>query len=231
MKAKVLTAALAAVALTSVTAAAQSPAYSEEYAYDNPFWGLRASLDVSCPGKWKFGSDNKIKIFGPGAGVALGAVYNHPFGGGLYVEPGVSFFYDTMDADFDTSDSDTPVGSLDRIDAWVGTWGMRVPVMVGYRIDFTPTTALFLSTGPQLEVGFTAHLTDDMPGGSSLAGELYDTLFRRFDCQWKIGAGVAFGSNYYIGVDAAFGLVNLSKHSNATSFHRNLVTFSVGYNF
>lgn len=42
MKAKVLTAALAAVALTSVTAAAQSPAYSEEYAYDNPFWGLRA---------------------------------------------------------------------------------------------------------------------------------------------------------------------------------------------
>ena len=49
MKAKVLTAALAAVALTSVTAAAQSPAYSEEYAYDNPFWGLRASLDVSCP--------------------------------------------------------------------------------------------------------------------------------------------------------------------------------------
>lgn len=35
-----------------------------------------------------------------------------------------------------------------------------------------------------------------------------------------------------VGVEAAFGLVNLAKHSNnAVSFHRNLVSFTVGYNF
>lgn len=209
--------------------AAQSAA-EPEYAFDAPFWGLRASLDISCPGKWKVAGE-KLKLFGPGAGVDVGVIYNCPVGGGLFVEPGISFFYDTMDADYDTSIAHSPWQDIDRIDAWVGTWGMRVPVMVGYRIDLTPTSALFLSTGPQLEVGFTAHLSDDMPGGSSLAGELYDNLLKRFDCQWKVGAGVAFGYNYYAGVEASFGLANISKYSDRVSFHRNLVTFTVGYNF
>lgn len=229
MKTKLIAAALLTAAMLPLSSKAQSVPDSD-YAFDTPFWGLRASVDVSCPGKWGIGN-TKFKLFGPGAGVSLSAVYNRPVGGGFYLEPGIGFFYDTMDADYDTTVPDGPLGSVDRLDAWVGTWGMRVPLMVGYRVDFTRNTALFLSTGPQLEVGFTSHLSDDMPGGSSLAGELYDKMFRRFDCQWKVGVGIAFGYNYYVGVDASIGLVNLSKSGGNTDFHRNIVSISAGYNF
>ncbi|MCM1028884.1 MAG: PorT family protein [Pseudoflavonifractor sp.] len=211
-------------------AAAQSAIqYDDDYAFDAPFWGLRVSLDLSCPGKWKVGND-KVDMFGTGAGVNVGVVYNRPFGGGLFVEPGVGLFYDTMDADTPMAGEDhlTPVETLN---AWVGTWGLHIPLMVGYRVDLTPSSAIFLSTGPQLEIGFNAHLSDDMPEGSSLAGELYDTLLRRFDCQWKVEAGVAFSYNYYVGVSAGFGLANLARHSPVTKFHRNLVSITVGYNF
>lgn len=232
MKTKCILAALLVAASSTFTASAQTAGGEQEseYAFDAPFWGLRASLDLSCPTKWKVG-DNKFSLFGVGAGASLGAIFNYPFGGGLYVEPGLTFFYDTMDADYDISVPDMPWGDINRLDAYVGTWGLRIPLMVGYRIDFTPNTALFLSTGPQLEIGFSAHLSNDMPEGSSLAGELYDSLLRRFDCQWKFGAGVAFGYNYYVSAEASLGMINLSKQSERVSFHRNLVTVSVGYNF
>ena len=229
MKTKVIAAAFLTAALIPLSSVAQGVP-RPEYAFDNPFWGLRASVDVSSPGKWGVGNA-KYKLFGPGAGVALSGVYNHPVGGGFYLEPGIGFFYDTMDADYDNTVPDGPVGNIDKLDAWVGTWGMRVPLMIGYRVDFTHDTALFQSTGPQFEVGFSSHLSDDMPGGSSLAGELYDKMFRRFDFQWKIGAGVAFGYNYYVGVEAAFGTINLAKSGTPYSFHRNMVSSSAGYNF
>lgn len=228
-KLKLLGAALLAAALLPFSSAAQGVA-ENDYASDSPFWGLRVSVDVSCPGKWGVGNQ-KFKLFGPGAGVSLSGVYNRPLGGGLYIEPGIGFFYDTMDADYDNNLPGGPLGNIDRLDAWVGTWGMRVPLMAGYRVDFTPGTALFVSTGPQLEIGFSSHLSDDMPGGSSLAGELYDKMFHRFDCQWKIGVGVAFGYNYYVGVDASLGMVNLAKQGGNVNFHRNIVSISAGYNF
>lgn len=217
-------------AASTVTVSAQSQGRDNEFPYDTPFWGLRASFDLSCPGKWKV-DNTKLDAFGTGPGVNVGMVYNRPLGGGFYVEPGIGVFYDTMDADYDTN-REAPLPGAETIDAWVGTVGLHIPLMAGYRVDLAPASSLFFSTGPQLEIGFTAHLTDDMPGGSSLAGELYDTLLRRFDCQWKVGVGYAFNYNYYVGVEAAFGLVNLAKHSNnSISFHRSLVSFTVGYNF
>lgn len=221
-------AAIALGILTVIGARAQSPA--DTYAFDSPFWGLRASVDLSCPGKWSQGA-TRARIFGPGAGASLGAVYNYPVGGGVFIEPGVSVFYDTMDADYVATVPDAPWQGIDRLDAWVGTLGMRIPVTAGYRIDFTPSASLFLSTGPQLEIGFTSRLSDDMPGGSSLAGELFDSLLRRVDCQWKFCAAVALGYSYHIGVEAAIGMVNLSRHSATSSFHRNMVQLTFGYNF
>lgn len=222
---------LAAATLVIAAISALSAQDYSEYAFDSPSWGLRASLDISCPGKWKINSPGtKLDLFGAGAGVNVGVTYYHPFGGGLFVQPGIGIFYDTMDAETDMAGEDG-ISPSKTLDAWVGTWGLHIPLMVGYRVDLSTTSALFFSTGPQLEAGFNAHLTDDMPEGSSLAGELYDTLLRRYDCQWKIEAGAAFSYNYYIGVSAAFGLANLSKHSSLTSFHRNLVQVTFGYNF
>ena len=229
MKAKYILASLI-VALTSIIpASAQNAADGEEYAFDAPFLGLRGSLDISCPGKWKVNGE-KIKLFGAGCGVNLGVVYNYPIGGGMYLEPGIGVFYDTMDAEAEMA-SVEGIPEYKTYNAWVGTLGLHIPLMVGYRVDFTPTSALFLSTGPQLEIGFNAHLTDDQHEGSSLAGELYNTLLRRFDCQWKVGAGVAFNYHYYVGVEAAFGLANIAKHPEHVKFHRNLVQVTVGYNF
>lgn len=227
MKPKLLAATALIAAISCSDISAQS--VNEEYLFDSPSWGLRASLDISCPGKWKL-NNTKFDMFGAGAGVNVGVTYYHPFGGGLFVQPGVGLFYDTMDADTPLADTEH-IPPQETLDAWVGTWGLHIPVMAGYRVDFTPTSALFLSTGPQLEAGFNAHLSADMPGESNIDGELYDSLLRRFDCQWKIEAGVAFSYNYYVGVSAAFGLANLAKHPEHVKFHRNLVQVTVGYNF
>lgn len=221
----------AAALLAALCASPLKAQETTDYAFDYPSWGLRASLDLSCPGRWKINNpETKFDMFGTGAGVNVGVTYYHPIGRGLFVQPGLGFFYDTMDADTPLAGFDD-IAPAETLDAWVGTWGLHIPLMAGYRIDLTPSSAIFLSTGPQLEIGFNAHLSADMPEGSSLAGELYDTLLRRFDCQWKIEAGVALSYNYYIGASAAFGLVNLSKHSTMSSFHRNLVQVTFGYNF
>lgn len=223
----------AATGLIALSASAQS------YLLDNPanhsFVGIRASYDLSCPGKIKTG-DLKEKIFGTGSGVSLGLVYNQPLVANLFLEPGVSFYYNTESIDPDVLSG---MGAKDMFEnRSMRKFGMQVPVQFGYHFDFTPDLNLSIATGPVLNVGFSDdyYLTTKSVAGHKIhtSGTAYgdNGFLNRVDCAWRIGVGLTFANSYYVGVSGDLGMCNMLKENTADlKFHENAVHVTLGYNF
>lgn len=201
---------------------------------DNPdnraYWGIRADVDVVLPGKWhpKYGSE-PIKMFSNGIGFSIGGVYNIPLVANLYVEPGVSLFYDTY-----RFDDLTVVGDDDYTEKnpAVKKFGLRVPVMIGYHFDLWENGGISVFTGPELSVGLSGKIGvhNKELFGDDFPTNLYSDGFqRRTDCAWKVGVGVPVGQ-FLIGVEGAFGLVDLKK-GNGITYHENRAALKLGYNF
>ena len=200
--------------------------HAQETLLNNPdnhgYWGVRASLDISCPGDVKY-SGIGTDTYDNGVGFSIGGIYNAPVVANFYIEPGLNLYYNTY------SLSKLFKDELKASSASIRKFGMRIPVMAGYHFDFTPDAKVSVFTGPELEVGFTGklHLKS---GNVSESGTIYDDGgMSRIDCLWRVGAGVTFG-NYYGSVSGAFGLVNMNKNDGYT-FHENLVSITLGYNF
>ncbi len=199
--------------------------------FNNPenraYFGLRLSGEVTCPGNVS-SHGMGVGIYGNGAGVEFGGIYNVPVIANFYVEPGLNLYYNTY------SVKDKYLGNVVEdvnIDGMsIRKFGMRIPVMAGYRFDFTPEISVSVFTGPELEVGFSAkgHISSNrFDASEDLYGD--DGGMNRVDVLWGIGAGLSY-QNLYFGLKGSMGMCNMYKESVAT-FHENRVSFSVGYNF
>lgn len=191
------------------------------------YFGVRASLDVACPGNLKSG-DLSVDIYDPGAGFSAGAIYNMPLVANLYFEPGVNLYYNTYKVkNIELSNGINAKGSVRK-------FGVRVPLQFGYHFDFTPDISVAVFTGPELEIGCTAdlHMKAGVGNVSESASEsIYDDDgLERFDCLWKFGASLTYAHNYYVGIGGGVGMVNMFGDSGV-KFHENLVQVTLGYNF
>ncbi|MBD5268060.1 MAG: PorT family protein [Bacteroides sp.] len=213
---------------------------------NKPYVGVRLNLESNIPGNVNF-SNTSVNAFNPGAGISVGAIYNRPIIANFYVEPGLELYYNTQK--FNTEDD------LFQNSQWehnsVRSFGMRVPVMLGYHFDFSPKVSLAVATGPVLKVGFTedyylttkTKVSDDVAFRNHYSGSLYkDSPFamagpenarNRVDCAWRFSIGVNFLKHYYAGLSGEVGMVNRIKHTNngAYSQHDNLFQLNLGYNF
>lgn len=200
--------------------------HAQETLLNNPdnhgYWGVRASLDISCPGDMKIMGIG-VDAFKNGAGFSIGGIYNAPIVANFYIEPGLNLYYNTY------SLSKLFKDEIKTSSASIRKFGMRIPVMAGYHFDFTPDAKVSVFTGPELEIGFTAKGHTKI-GNTSTSESLYtDDGMNRVDCLWRLGAGVTFG-NYYGSVSGAFGLANMFDIDDV-SLHENLVSITLGYNF
>lgn len=237
---------LLAFAILSGAAVASADSTVVNNPDNHPYAGVRVALDASVPGDLHYSNNNK-SVYNPGAGVSVGFIYRQPIVANFYVEPGLELYYDTQKMDLDDSSlANTRMKSYSS-----RSFGMRVPVLLGYHFDFSPKVNLAVFTGPVLKVGFSNdyYLTTetDMIGQEAIrfhdSGSLYkdnaytgagiSNAYNRVDCAWRIGIGVNFLKNYYVGLSGDIGMVNAIKHSNngAYSQKNNLFQLTLGYNF
>ncbi len=229
--------------LLSLLLLSSAGAWAQNSILDNPnnkpYFGARLSIDASIPGDVKYSVGNasfKSDLFGTGGGLSIGGVYNIPIVANLYVEPGLDFYYHTNSinvgnyVDENASNSDFKNRSLRK-------FGMRIPVQIGYQFDFSPSTSFAIYTGPVLNVGFSNdyYLTtkefDYIEYHES--GSMYDSM-NRADLSWRIGVGVNFLKNYYVGLSGDIGMLNMLKNNDdgmKVKMHENGFQLSIGYNF
>lgn len=202
---------------------------SAQNIFNNPaneaYFGLRAGFDLSCPGKIT-SEGVGVDMFKNGAGFEVGGIYNIPVVANFYVEPGLKLFYDTYSVKDDWNIYDG--FGIDGIS--IRKFGMRIPVMAGYRFDFTRDISVSVFTGPELEVGFVGK-EHAKSGNRSSSESVYgdDGFLKRTNLLWDFGAGVSY-RNYYFSVSGGIGMLNMYNGSHG-KFHENRVTFSLGYNF
>ncbi|MDE5982161.1 MAG: PorT family protein [Duncaniella sp.] len=192
-------------------------------------WGVRVSADITMPGKWKTSNGEKVKMYKNGWGIAAGAVYNHPLGKNFYIEPGASLFYDTYEYDdLMLSTGDNPVTANPS----VNKFGLRIPVVIGYRFVLLNRLEMSVFTGPELSYALSGKIKvkDEWNLGDDLPTDLFGKHgYRRADCRWRAGLGIYPDERWMVSVSGAFGLID--QHKNDLSFHENMITISVGYDF
>lgn len=190
--------------------------------------GFRVSYDYTNPGSVKMPNTDDIKSFSSGSGVAVGFVYRVPLILGLYVEPGISLYYDTFK---DEMGFITTGDGFDTQKLTVKTFGMRVPIVAGYRFGLGPIAGLSIFTGPQFGYGFYGKydLPDRYDNGDYDDNYYGDNGMRRFNVDWRLGAQVDLFKKLIVGIGYDFGLNDLKK--DKPSFKVSRMTVSVGINF
>lgn len=232
---RILTAIIASAAL----AAATIPASAQSEVLNNPenraFWGIRASADLSLPGNYKNSTGVSFKMFRPGTGFSIGAIYNMPLVANLYFEPGVNFYYDIFRFD-GLSTSAEPGDSPMEYDPPVHKAGFRIPLNIGYHFDIFSEGRGNVSvfTGPEVSLGVSAKIKFKDKNFREECGDIYgnatiDAAENRFDLGWRVGAGLTVG-RAYLSVAGSFGLLDLNKSPHIT-YRENRVYFTLGYNF
>lgn len=215
----------------ALTVLAGATALAQNTVVNNPdnkaYFGVRVGGEVTCPGK--ITADNVgISVFKNGGGVEFGGVYNVPVVANFYIEPGLKLFYNTysLKKDFVSAlESDIIFDSVS-----IKKFGMRIPVMAGYHFDFAGDFKVYVFTGPELEIGFSAKeyiKGHNIEMSESVYGD--DGGMNRVNLLWGIGAGISY-QHFYFGVNGGIGMLNMLSDSDA-KFHESRVTFSVGYNF
>lgn len=218
-------------------------AHAQKSILNNPqnkaYFGARLSIDASIPGDVKYTVGNasvSTDPFGTGGGLSVGGVYNVPIVANLYVEPGVDFYYHTNSINVgnflneEFSNNDFKNRSLRK-------FGMRIPVQLGYHFDFSPNTSFAVYTGPVLNLGFSNdyYLTTKEKHDIEFheSGSMYDEM-NRADLSWRIGVGVNFLKNYYVGLSGDIGMLNMMKNKTdgmKIKMHENGFQLTLGYNF
>lgn len=199
---------------------------SAQSIYDNPYnrvyIGVRAGLDISCPGNIKNGAFS-VDLLNPGAGFDIGAVINVPLWKNLYFEPGLMLNYSTMGYDISVMNDDAEL-----VDASMSNrqLSFRVPFRAGYRFDFEPVS-VSVFTGPELKIGVYGRDHLSVPGVGSESDGCYNTL-NRVNLLWQFGAGVSRG-HWVFELSGGVGMLDMYK--GPASMHQGNVSLTVGYNF
>ncbi len=180
-------------------------------------FGVRMAWDLNVPATNYPGLDN-------GSGVSVGAFYDVPVSRNLFIEPGISYFYNTMDAELIKSDFAPTVKA--------GTWrnmGLRIPLYMGYKFDLVDDISISAVTGPQVNLGLS--LEENF--GDVTTKNLYDKGWKRVDAQWMIGLRLHYQDNIVVEIAGGLGMNNLLDKKEFPGFHvrRNVFTIGVGYQF
>jgi outer membrane autotransporter protein len=204
-----------------VAAACCLSAAAQSDIFDNPnneaYLGARIGLDITTPA----GTYTNIDSYGNGAGFTIGAVYNIPVYKNLYVEPGLSIFYNSFSDKIylDPSGMNELKGSIRNL-------GFRVPLVAGYFFDFTDDIRVAPFTGPQLNASIIARRHYDGLDSESCFGS---NGFKHFDVQWLFGVGVTY-QRYYVAISGGVGLTRCYSAAD-DRFRRNTFNIALGYNF
>lgn len=217
---------------------------------DNPsnraYFGLRAYDDIMFPCTFKASTSDGLKYDGDkmktGGGIDLGGIYNLPLKGNLFLEPGISLYYNTNTVNFDDyfatpgPDSDYKIAFKSRMHRF----GFRVPVMVGYHFDFVNGVRLSVFTGPELDLGIWSRQKKNYGIVESYNQYGDHGQYHRVGLNWNVGLGITYG-HFFCGIKGAFGLLDMAKDKyildiNETSFdnvklHENRMSIGIGYNF
>ncbi len=205
---------------------------------NEPYVGVRAMYNLKCPGDLKIDDAGKMGLLGKGSGFGVGVIYNVPLFANLYIEPGVTLYYNTESIKAGAMDEmvDTEGVPFDLKHASMRKFGLRIPVMFGYHFDFTPDIKVSVYTGPELDLGLSndQYMTIDVVGerfhaAPSAYGENAIIGMHRCNCNWKFGAGVSY-DHYYLGIGGGIGILNMSD-INYTTLYENYFEVSLGYNF
>lgn len=221
---------LAAVCVLLSASAQNYDDYYDNYPGIRQGWGIRASLDLNIPGDLHNDSGS-VKLYKNGFGFSAGAVYTITLPANMFFQPGVSLFYDTYKYDDITLGVPGSIEGDVTVSPTVSKFGVRVPLVFGYSFDLWNRASVAFYTGPELNMGLVGRVsTDKVPEwGEDWGNDLYKEYnHRRFDCGWKVGAGIPM-SDYYVGVEGVFGLCDLMKGDQ--SFRENRVSVTLGYNF
>lgn len=187
-------------------------------------WGVKAKVDVEIPGKWK-NDDVSLTMYRPGYGFTAGAVCNIDLGSNVYLESGLTLFYE------DYSYKDLVItnesGGAVQKDPGLYKLGFRIPVVVGSVFPINERAGFSIFTGPVLSYAFAGKIDIDSDVDSDLDGLGLFRGQRRFDCAWKIGVGCPI-DNYMISLEAEFGITDLLKAKDM-SFRENRVSLGFTY--
>lgn len=194
---------------------------------DRNHWTVTVAYDASIPGKWKI-AGGSVKMFKPGSGVSLGADYLMLLGKNFFFEPGALLFIDNYRYDNITIGAGTPYEPAKRYDPPVRKIGLRIPLTAGYKFDVFKRGSLFLSTGPEPLIGFSARTKVDEDQTEIFEEDMYKTLMRRFDVAWDIRAAVII-NRFRVDVTGAFGLLDVIKTD--AKMHEYRVSVGLGYVF
>lgn len=143
----------------------------------------------------------------PGYGFTIGGVCNLYLGKSFYLEPGLSFFYDTYKYDFvmagDGYDIVSDKPGIKKI-------GLRVPVVAGYTFDISDALSICVYTGPEFSYSFSGKIDWNADFEVDMPDNLFETEQHRADAAWKVGIGFPYKS-FMASVDVAFGMTDILK--------------------
>lgn len=214
-----------------ITAIAAMGTFAQNNIFNNPdnkaYFGLRAGGEITCPGNISV-ENIGLSVFNKGGGFEIGTIYNIPVVANFYVEPGMKFFYNTYSLKSEWVGEVMDDIFYDGLS--IRKFGMRVPVMAGYRFDFTDNIKVSVFTGPELEVGFWGEEVLKGPNIET-SGSIYDDGggMNRVNLLWDFGAGISY-DKFYFEIKGGIGMLNMLSDS-VEKFRESRVTFSVGYNF
>lgn len=197
-----------------------------------PQLGVRLSWDLNAP---VTNLNDNVDFLNNGSGFSVGAFYDIPVYGALYFEPGLSFFYNTIGI------SDIIVNAENAvIDGSLRNVGFRIPLVAGYRFDFTDDIALSVFTGPQLNIGLSLKQHINMPEGLKDYKDIledgkqyYGNGWHRLDMQWLFGVRFHYQDNFFAELTGGPGMTNImgGKDFKGDHLRRNVFSIGVGYIF
>lgn len=218
---------LSAITALSVIAANAQDIDEDVLPSDRDHWTVTVTYDASIPGKWKL-ANGAFGMFKPGSGISVGADYMWLFGKNFFFEPGARFFIDNYRYDIITIGVGTPSEPSKTYDPPVRKTGLRIPLSTGYKFDIFKRGSLFLSTGPEPVIGFSARTKVDEDQTEIFEENMYKTLMRRFDVAWDIRAAVII-DRFRVDITGAFGMLDVIKTD--VKMHEYRVSVGLGYVF
>lgn len=193
------------------------------YAQSRPYFGVRASFDVTHPSGANDGINN-------GSGFTFTGIYNLPISRNAYFEPGVGVFYNTMGINPIEYENGYFDGSIRNA-------GIRVPLNVGYRVELFNGFELAGFTGPifNFNLATNTHLNPNFQTWDPVEmPSMFDYGWHHFDAQWGFGVSATFQQQYYIAISGGIGMSSMATFKTPDSkdrLRRNSISISVGYNF
>lgn len=194
---------------------------------DRNHWTVTVAYDESIPGDWKL-AGGSFKMFKPGGGVSLGVDYMLFFNNKLFFEPGVRFFIDNYRYDNITIGAGTPEEPSITCDPPVMKTGMRLPLTLGYKFDVFKRGSLFLATGLEPIIGFTARTSLDEHLKDIFTENMYKTLMSRYDMACDIRAAIII-DHFRVDLTGALGLFDVIKTD--AKMHEYRISIGLGYVF